>query len=238
MKICTKCKKELHESKFGKLKSSFDGLRYVCKQCRNTTEKEYYLKDKKQKFRNSKYKKNHKEKIVEYNNQYRKTHKQEQKNYRKINKEKLKKRDQKYYQENKDKIKERIRTYRQLHKKEDNIYRKNKKEKNLNYRILCNLRSSLCDAIKNKPKKSHMLDYLGCSIEEFLIYFDSLFLENMSWENYGRGFGKWNIDHILPCASFDLTQEENIYKCFNYKNLQPLWSIDNSSKQDKIDWIK
>jgi hypothetical protein len=42
----------------------------------------------------------------------------------------------------------------------------------------------------------------------------------MSWENWGV---VWEIDHKQPISSFDLTQEENIYKAFNYQNTQPLF---------------
>ncbi len=56
----------------------------------------------------------------------------------------------------------------------------------------------------------------------------------MSWENYGKGKGKWNIDHEIPCRSFDLTKEEEQYKCFHWSNLQPLWEQDNSGKCDMM----
>ena len=52
----------------------------------------------------------------------------------------------------------------------------------------------------------------------------------MSWDNQGE----WHIDHIIPCASFDLTNEEEQEKCFHYTNLQPLWAIDNMVKGCKI----
>jgi len=52
----------------------------------------------------------------------------------------------------------------------------------------------------------------------------------MSFSNYG----KWHIDHIIPCARFDLRKPNEQKKCFNYKNLQPLWAFDNLSKNDKI----
>jgi hypothetical protein len=48
----------------------------------------------------------------------------------------------------------------------------------------------------------------------------------MSWSNYG----KWHVDHIKSCASFDLSKEDEQRKCFHYTNLQPLWAEENLSK--------
>ena len=42
----------------------------------------------------------------------------------------------------------------------------------------------------------------------------------MTWENHGI---IWEIDHIKPCVSFDLSLEEEQKKCFHYINLQPLF---------------
>ncbi|GAF80419.1 unnamed protein product, partial [marine sediment metagenome] len=39
--------------------------------------------------------------------------------------------------------------------------------------------------------------------------------------------------HINPCAKFDLSKPEEQQKCFNYKNLQPLWAKDNIRKSSK-----
>ena len=57
-------------------------------------------------------------------------------------------------------------------------------------------------------------------------YLDAKFTDGMSWENHGE----WHIDHILPCASFNLLIEDEQRKCFHYTNLQPLWAKDNLSK--------
>jgi hypothetical protein len=54
----------------------------------------------------------------------------------------------------------------------------------------------------------------------------------MTWQNYG--YYGWHIDHIKPCASFDLRKPSEQRKCFHYSNLQPLWAKDNLQKSDKI----
>jgi hypothetical protein len=52
----------------------------------------------------------------------------------------------------------------------------------------------------------------------------------MSWRNYGRNKGQWSLDHIRPCASFDLTDPEQQKQCFHYTNVQPMWSDENNIK--------
>ena len=57
------------------------------------------------------------------------------------------------------------------------------------------------------------------------------FSDGMSWGN----MGEWHIDHIRPCASFDLSDPEQQRECFHYTNLQPLWAEDNLAKSDSWD---
>ena len=51
----------------------------------------------------------------------------------------------------------------------------------------------------------------------------------MNWDNYGQ----WHIDHIRPCASFNLLDPIEQKICFHYTNLQPLWAEDNLKKSNK-----
>ena len=65
-----------------------------------------------------------------------------------------------------------------------------------------------------------VIELVGCTIDEFRLYVESLFFPEMTWENHGD---IWEIDHILPCASFDLTLLEEQKKCFHFSNHQPLF---------------
>lgn len=56
------------------------------------------------------------------------------------------------------------------------------------------------------------------------------FQPGMCWENYGQK--GWHIDHVLPLASFDLTDRAQFLVANNWKNLQPLWAEDNLRKGD------
>ena len=55
----------------------------------------------------------------------------------------------------------------------------------------------------------------------------------MSWNNYGNGHNKWNIDHILPVSKFNLNKISEQKKAFNFKNCQPMWAIDNIKKGNR-----
>lgn len=46
MKVCSKCKRELPLSAFGRLHTSKDGFLGVCKECRNKQHREYFAKNK------------------------------------------------------------------------------------------------------------------------------------------------------------------------------------------------
>ena len=113
-------------------------------------------------------------------------------------------------------------------KKYNRNYKYNRTHKDINFHILLNIRSRLYFSIKNKKKENTTLELLGCSIKFLKKYLESNFQSGMSWDNYGKN--GWEIDHIKPCASFDLSKTEEQRKCFHYTNLQPLWAEDNKKK--------
>lgn len=102
---------------------------------------------------------------------------------------------------------------------------------NPQFRLDSNLRRRIHHALKGTSKSSSAASLLGCDINFFREYIESKFLPGMSWDNYGlRG---WHVDHIKPCASFDLTNPQEQVICFHYSNLRPLWAKDNLSKGKK-----
>jgi len=141
---------------------------------------------------------------------YYKTHRNERREYRK-----------EYYKKNKDKL-----------NKYSVQYNKDRFENDFEFKLKQNLRNRIRKAIKNGfGQKAHQSkELLGCDWETVRHHIESQFTEGMSWENHG--IGGWHIDHIKPCASFDLSDPEEQKKCFHYTNLQPLWAEDNISKSD------
>ena len=56
----------------------------------------------------------------------------------------------------------------------------------------------------------------------------------MTWDNWGKGKDKWNIDHIIPLDSFNLSDREQLLKAVHYTNLQPMWEPENTSKSIRL----
>jgi hypothetical protein len=83
-------------------------------------------------------------------------------------------------------------------------------------------------------KSALTMDLLGCSTEFLKGYLEGQFQKGMSWDNYGKGQGKWQIDHVMPICSFDLSVPQEQRRCFHYTNLQPLWAPDNNRKHNTI----
>jgi len=118
-----------------------------------------------------------------------------------------------------------------------NEWHKNYYSTNLNRRLATCLRSRLNKALKGNIKSIRTIELLGCSVEEFKQHLESQFESWMTWDNYGNGKNKWNIDHIIPLDAFDLTNERQLMKACNHKNMRPLLAKINSSKGAKSNYV-
>ena len=110
-------------------------------------------------------------------------------------------------------------------------YNNNKYATDINFKLKHITSARIHEGLKRyqTKKQSRTIDYLGCSIEEYYIYLQHKFDKNMSWGNHGL---YWEIDHIKPIDSFDLQDESQMYKCFNYNNTQPLEKYENRLKSN------
>jgi hypothetical protein len=117
----------------------------------------------------------------------------------------------------------------------ENNWAKKQRQTNPQWKLKQVLRGRYLDALKRHTKggkvnKHHSaIDLIGCDIEFYKQYLEQQFKHDMTWENHGT---LWEIDHIKPCAAFDLTKEEEQKICFNYINTQPLYLSDNRRKGD------
>lgn len=108
--------------------------------------------------------------------------------------------------------------------------RKHKHDTDPNFRIMQSLRTRVQSVLKGLSKSQRTIELLGCDVVFLRMHLEAQFQQGMNWGNYGQ----WHIDHIVPCASFDLQDKAQQNTCFNYTNLQPLWAKDNLQKGANI----
>lgn len=109
---------------------------------------------------------------------------------------------------------------------------KTRRKTDLLFKIMRSLRSRVGRALKKGGKCCSTADLIGCDVGFLRRWIEVKWKPGMSWDNYGRK--GWHIDHIMPCASFDLSDPRQQRICFRWTNLQPLWALDNIKKSDKI----
>jgi hypothetical protein len=204
-KECVKCTKIKDTSQFNKNKNSKDGFQHWCRQ------------------RFKEHRHQNIEKVHERERLYRiRTEGKRLQyfiEYRKNNKEKIAKYHKSHRVENRKKISEQKRLYHYY-----------KRHTDIQFKLMSNLRNRLYHALNGNYKTGSAVRDLGCSIAELKIWLENQFVDGMCWENWGRGEGKWNIDHIIPFHKVDLTKREDLLKVCHYTNLRPLWYIDNMSR--------
>lgn len=209
MKECIKCKITKDLSCFPKDKRLTSGYRKKCKECYN-----------------------------EHQKQLRQAKPEQYSNMRKLNYqkniEKMRLEKRKYYADNKEAKSLYDVEYRKKNKEKIAAYKKEWDKKQMQdsivYKIKKNLRRRVHHALNGNTKSASTMKLIGCTPEYFKEYIESLFLENMSWDNYGE----WHIDHIIPCFTFDLYIPEQQEKCFHYSNQRPLWKTDNLKRPKSI----
>ena len=204
-KTCTKCGVSKTLDEFHNNHKGKFGKESKCKECRSICNKD-----------NKEYRR-------EYMKSYRESEKG--KEYYTQNKESINAKSRQYHKDNKSQI---------LRQKK--IYERIQLSTNPNYRISKNLRCRTRQALNGISKSKSTMELLGCNIDEFKTHLQETAINNgyldFNINNYSSD--EYHIDHIIPCASFDLTDSEQQKRCFHYSNQQILTSYENLSKSDKV----
>ena len=168
-------------------------------------------------------------KYKEYHAEYRKNHREKNKEYSKGSE--VRKYQREYMRK--------LRQSEEFKKKRNERHKENYVE-NSSYKLRMVLSGRIRRAIKEQygKKSAKTIELVGCSLEFLKERLQQTAIQNgyldFDIENYSGK--KYHIDHIKPCASFDLSKEEEQRKCFHWSNLQILSANDNYKKRDKICW--
>jgi hypothetical protein len=211
MKTCSKCHKEKSLDDFNRRSKISLTYSSYCKECSKNYQKLWYDAN---------------EEVVNKKHNL----------YYENNKEKCLIKNKEYYSNNRTKILKQQKEYlnnplvREKRREVLNVWTKKKLKEDPNFRIRRTVSTRIWHALNGTCKSKKTQELLGCSIVNLRNYLEKQFKRGMSWKNYG----KWHIDHIKPCDSFDLTSLDEQLKCFHYTNLQPMWAFDNQSKGKKF----
>ena len=131
-----------------------------------------------------------------------------------------------YYQKNKKAVIAQTNKYKVEKMKRDPIFKLERRLRNRIYQAF---------KAQGERKNNRTWKYIDCSSRFFQKWIEYQLYDGMTLENYGK---MWHIDHVYPCSKFDLTKEEEIAKCFSWKNLRPLRASKNIEKCAKIQNIE
>jgi len=232
LKYCGKCKtwKELVE--FGKANRNWDNLKNECKICKNKAGIIYANKDRE---RRRKLGKDH-----EINRKLRKQKAESARNWRLNYPERYRESRRIYNEKNREKDIERSRNWQRNNiEKVRKAARKRAKQRRKNPTSRLNLAISggIRKSLKNGKRGRHWEDLVGWTLEDLMCHLAKKFFPGMTWENWGRGTGKWHIDHEIPINAFNFTSHRHpdFKRCWALQNLKPMWSEENLRKHAKLD---
>lgn len=101
-----------------------------------------------------------------------------------------------------------------------------------------NLGSAILKSLQEEKAGRTWEILVGYTLDDLYNHLETLFIDNMSWDNYGRKEGNkcWEVDHIVPKSWFKYeTAEDPEFKlCWSLDNLQPKWADENRSKNNRF----
>lgn len=220
LKQCCTCKVHKELSAYTKDKSTKDGLKYRCRDCRKAMEHD----PEKKALYNAQYWRDNKSKMAPKAKAYREEHADEiaeyQARYREANEDKIAKyrRAMAGY----------MKRYNEAYKPRKNEWVGEKRKRDPDFRVACNLRNRFHSYVKGAAKT---FDALGMDVDTFRDWISFQFGDGMGWSNYSS---TWELDHVLPVSRFDMSDPAQRRVCFHWTNFQPKAKACNRAKSNKI----
>lgn len=216
MKTCSSCKETKPVAEFCKKKAARDGYAYNCKVC-NTKATQRWKQENPNRVRASELRCNAK------------------------NKAKIRERSRRRREQDPEYHRESGRRYKRRNAEAHTRYclawaKKNnprKMREDPAFRMRTNLRTRTRHVMKGIDKTGSAVRDLGCSGEELRLHIESLWTLGMNWSTYGKGRGRWSLDHIMPLTAFDLSDRQQFLLACSYLNLRPMWLSENVKKGNK-----
>jgi hypothetical protein len=158
--------------------------------------------------------------------------KEYQKTYKIVKKDYLAKKRAEYYSRYREKSKTLRTTPEARARRNQRIAERRKTD--FKFRFATSLRQRTTTEFKKRHVKQTLRtkELFGKSMPETMKYIESLLQPGMKWINHT--FYGWHVDHIVPCAAFDLKDINQQKACFHYTNLQPIWYVENLDKRDYL----
>lgn len=234
-KNCTKCKEWKPAEGFHADKRKKSGIRAVCKDC--TAEYRKKNAERAKAASRKSYLKN-REKVLARGRERLANDPDLNKRYYRNAREKRLEYRRKYYKENRETILVKAKEYesrpevRKAKRPKARARQRHREKNDVQFLIATRLRTRFYLSVCNNYRAGSAVRDLGMAIPEFRAYIESLWLPDMTWDNYGNG--GWHLDHIYPLAAADLTDRAQFLAVANWQNYQPLWEADNISKKDKV----
>lgn len=98
-------------------------------------------------------------------------------------------------------------------------YRRAKYRSSPEFKLGITLRNRLGRLLRGNPRRGSFVRDLGCSVVELRRHIEKQFAADFAWANWGA---LWELDHIRPLVSFDLTDRDQFLAACHYTNLRPL----------------
>jgi hypothetical protein len=176
-------------------------------------------------------------------------HKEKKDGFRSNCKSCVKEYDKGYYVGNADKIKLYYKEYRAANPDKRKLYHKERYQKNKveirakhtkymrtrrhtdeAFNLLSKLRSRLHKVLNGTRKSKSTMKLIGMESSEDILKY--LYEKSPRFE--GVPLSELHVDHIIPCAAFDMLSVDHQRVCFHYTNLQLLTPAENLSKNDSV----